>query len=91
MDLSGQQQNPRTGLRVDPEEPDEVHTFYVGNSCAERMLLYHGLFYFRARLVAGETRGAGRGAQHESHWSCCSLAPAVPSWPQLCARSSSGG
>jgi hypothetical protein len=60
LDLSGLRQDLQSGLRVNPEAPDEVHTFYVGASCADRMLLYHGLACFRTRLKAGVAHEATR-------------------------------
>lgn len=54
LQLSGQPLDLRSGLpQVALEVEPAVHHYYVGPRCGDRLLLYHGLLYFRARLMAG--------------------------------------
>jgi len=53
--IFGRPQSLDTGLHdtCQEGEAETVHEYYVGPSCADRMLLHHALTHFKPRLVAG--------------------------------------
>jgi hypothetical protein len=53
--IFGRPQSLDTGLHdtCQEGEAETVHEYYVGPSCADRMILHHALTHFKPRLVAG--------------------------------------